>query len=199
MANVSISRIEFDSDQAAHTPFPVTVYVDNMETVGPFSGPAVCPGNDSLMPGSAGHHADVTLEIRTPDGLIAWQETKEACIPIEGQDNLFGANTDVEFNPSLSPGDYSATATVQVKGDNGSDTEGPRSLSVGDTGDLNSGDGAPGGLPWSDGGAAGNQMLTDLANLGPEWLDEGLVVVGLIVVLVLLAPYADLANTAAGG
>lgn len=48
-------------------------------------------------------------------------------------------------------------------------------------------------------GQAINNALDEAASIGPAWLDEGAILLAVVVVLALLSPYADLANTAAGG
>lgn len=205
MTQVFATGIEVDSQQAANQPFEATAKVNNRETVGPFTGPAVCPG-DSLI-GSSGHLSDVTLTATNSHGTVVWEETKTKCIPIEGQDNIIGPSARVNFNLDLPAGEYTFQAAVSARGESRTDRSDTIQLTVeGDNSSLPTGDDRSDvDIPFTgddgDGGSSGGG--SDSGGDILAWvLNNQQKAAGILLLLAFLAvagPYANLAASATGG
>jgi hypothetical protein len=121
-------------------------------------------------------------------------------VPVERPSTSFGPNATVHFGVSIpNPGEYTIEAEVQVRGDNGSDTSDLYPLTVAESGSSTPEDGDDRGagiIPDPGGGDVAEDLAED--PLGTA-LDSPAISVGVVlVVLVLLSSYADLAASLAG-
>ncbi|QIO23716.1 hypothetical protein [Haloarcula sp. JP-L23] len=203
MADIRVRYVDYRDEQAANQPFPVEVGINNLETVGPVGwGPVVCPDSGAV---NNGHMTDVTLTIRDSTGSVVETLEEPLCVPVNRPSLVGQANATAEFQPSLPPGEYTVTAEVAVRGNNGTDTSQPQSLTVSEGTDSLPGGDADRGF-WQDPGPDGNDGGTDgsdpFAAIPGVTATEAKVGGGLVVLLVLLwvaAPYASLGASLAGG
>ncbi|MFC7204722.1 hypothetical protein ACFQJC_14475 [Haloferax namakaokahaiae] len=189
MADVRIAGVEFDNPGFSGSPTSVTVKVNNRELMGPVGfGEVTCAGGLT----NDGHAVEVTLTIKDAlTGTPVWSRTKDGCARAEDWDNTLR----LEFLPVLDAGDYTLQASLQVKGDNGSDTGSVRSLTVtGDAADVPGSDTSGSSFDFSQWtGSADGDGNSD----GPSFnfdplgdLPSGNVVLA-VIVLLLLAWLAD--------
>lgn len=215
MADLRIHHIESRSSQPAGQPWPVTVALNNLETVAFAWESGTCNEN-----GEPGHKASVTLTIRDSNGAKVWSETKETCIPRNRVGQMLGANKRLEFNPSVdSPGGYTLTASVEAINSVGGDTSDPVQVTVTgveeteqvDNGNDNGGD-SNGLTPLGDADGDGTPNMMDPAPQNPDkpaggglpslglstTQQAGLAVVAVLVVMLIARPYASLGSEVVG-
>lgn len=190
MADLRIRNVESRGTQPAGQPWPVTVAVNNLETVAFAWEAGTCNEN-----GEPGHKARVTLTVRGPMGDEVWSETKRTCVPRNRVGQMLGANKRVGFTPEVSSkGDYTLVATVESVNSVGEDTSDPVRVAVTgveeteqannetDSG-VNYGDAFDGDTP-----VAGLSTTQQAALAG----------VALLVVMMIARPYASLGAEVAG-
>jgi hypothetical protein len=192
MANVEITAVDFAGPWSPGAMQSVDVAIDNKETVGPAGwGPVAC-SSDGLV--NDGHMTDVTLRIEdAATGVAAYEETKGECIPVERPSTAFGPNATVHFSPSLPAGEYVVRAELQVRGDNGTDRSDSHPLTVeagGATQPPDGEDGRGGLLPGVGDGSDGIDLSDPLGSAADN---PAIAAVGVILMLILLSSYADLA------
>jgi len=178
MADLRIRNVDSRSMQPAGQAWPVTVAVNNLETVAFAWEPGTCNEN-----GEPGHKANVTLEVRSSAGGEVWSETKQVCVPRNRVGQLLGANKRVEFTPVVdTKGEYTLTASVEAVNSSGGDTSDPvrvTATGVEETEQADSGVDNGGGDAWNPfpDDSGGNDPL----NVGGQ-MDKLLLAVGLIAV-----------------
>jgi hypothetical protein len=202
MANIEITAVEFAESWAPGSSQSVDVKIDNHETVGPIGwGDVVCPSDGTV---NDGHMTDVTLRIEdATTGVSVYEETKGECVPVERPSTSFGPNATVHFSPSISTaGDYVVRATLQVRGNNGSDTSDSYPLTVGSGGadTPQPGDDRDAGLLP---GSGLDDAVDDVGGVADDPLgaavdNPAVAAAALLVLLIVLRPYASLGASATG-
>jgi hypothetical protein len=141
MADITLSNITFETPQQTETPFPVSVSVENNETVAPVYGAEALCSNGVFA--ADGHKVDVTVRVRdSSTGQVVQEKTTQVCATVEQPSNVAG-DTTAEVTVSVpSEGQYSVEAEGVVPGAGGSDTAQPKTLTVGtpDDGPLPTGE-----------------------------------------------------------
>ena len=197
MANIEITAVEMSNSWAPGAPQSIDVKIDNHESLGPIGwGPVVCPSDGSV---NSGHMTDVSLSIvEATSGVEVWSETKGECIPVERPSTSFGANAMVHFEPTVTaPGDYVVTAEVAVRGDNGTDTSDRYPLTVGSSGsDLPPSGDERGAGPFPGVDVPVDEILAD--PIGAMTDNPALALGAVLVLLIVLRPYASLGASATG-
>lgn len=197
MANIEITGVDLANSWAPGATQSVDVHVDNHESVGPVGwGPVVCP-SDGIV--NDGHMVDVTLRIRnSTTGTVVFEKTKGECIPVERPSTAFASNATVSFSPSVSSeGSYTVRASLQVRGNNGTDQSDTYPLRVEEGGATvpPSGDERGGGLlPGVDAPVDG--IVED--PVGAMTDNPALAFGALLLGLIVLRPYASLGANATG-
>lgn len=195
MADLRVHHIESRSSQPVGQPWPVTVALNNLETVAFAWESGTCNEN-----GEPGHKASVTLTVRDSNGGEAWSETKETCIPRNRVGQMMGANKRVVFNPEVAlPGEFTITATVEAINSVGQDTSDPERVTitgVEETEQVDDGNdnGDDSWIPDSPDNGDNSPFTPDLSTQQKAALAG----VGLLIVLAVARPYASLGAEVAG-
>jgi len=148
VADVRVRRVEFEGPGAANQPIPVTVGVNNNETVAFSWEEKTCNVN-----GEYGHKTDVTLTIRDASVEEVFEETERRCVPRNRVGQMMGANATVTFRPELPAGEYTVEATVSVVTEERTHSGSTRSLTIEeDSSALPGGDDPGGSNPFGGGG-----------------------------------------------
>lgn len=192
MANIEVTDVSFVDSWAPDSLQSVDVKIDNHEAVGPVGwGPVACPDSGLV---NDGHMTDVTLRIRSSQGIVVWEGTKGQCVPVERPSTSLGPNATVSFEPRIAtPGEYTVQAEVQVRGDNGNDTSDLYPLVVEDSGAT-----VPPQGDDRDAGLLPGAEAPDLSQAGPDWMDEAAWLVAALIVVVMLGQLFDVEIPAGG-
>lgn len=187
MADLRVHHLETRGSQPAGQPFPVTVALNNLETVAITFQDQTCVEN-----GEPGHKALVTLTVRGPDGAEAYSETKRTCIPRNRVGQMGGPNKRVTFEPEISAtGTHTVTATVEAVNAAGYDSSDPETVEITGTDSIDDADnGGGGGIDWTPPGGTNDGGDSPLGLPSGGDID---VLVG-IVVLALVAWLASSAS-----
>ena len=190
MADLRIRNVESRPTQPAGQPWPVTVVVNNLETVAFAWEAGTCNEN-----GEAGHKARVTLSVRGPMGDEVWSETKRTCVPRNRVGQMLGANKRVEFTPEVSSkGDYTLVARVEAVSSSGEDSSDPVRVSVTGVEETEQASNeSDSGVNYGD-AFNGDTPTPDISTKQ----QAALAVVGLLVVMMVARPYASLGSEVLG-
>ncbi len=173
MADIQLFDLEFHAEQTTGARFPVTVAVENNETVAPLIGsPALCSAG-VLSPD--GHTVEVTFTVRNAAGEVVKEKTEQECATVEQPSNVAG-ETRARITLALDePGEYTIEAEAHVPHAGGHASAQPKSLSV-----ERDPSGVPGGDEEADRGT--DWGLPQLPSLG----DQTSVILVLLVVIAIL-------------
>jgi len=184
MADLRIRTVESRGTQPADQPWPVTVAMNNLETVAFPWEAGTCNEN-----GEPGNKARVTLTVRGPMGDEVWSETKRTCVPRNRVGQMLGANKRVEFTPSVSSqGEYTLAAKVDSVNSSGEDSSDPVRVSVTGVEETEQASNeSDNGVNYGD-AFDGDTPTPDLSTKRKA----ALAVVALLVIMMVARPYASL-------
>jgi hypothetical protein len=187
MPDLRVSDVTARPEQPAGQPFPVTVALNNLETVAFSWEASTCNVN-----GEYGHKATVTVTVRDSGGDVVADPSRDVCIPRNRAGQIWGPNLREEFDITLpEPGDYTVRASVDAREAVGGDRSAPVGVTAVDSGEVESvnddgsGAGSGTGIDFGDGsgdGGAGGSV------------DKALLVVGLLAVAWIASSGSDIAE-----